>query len=288
MGIDEELRRLDEQRGAGELSEVQYQQERARLLALTPQNEHSPPDEVPPEQRWLSQQPAAWPSQPQQPAAWYPQPQPPDVWTGAPQPAAQQPASPPQQAPYPPQWQQQPPPQQWQPPAALRPGVPPQQPAPPGWNAQPAPGPQAWQQPWQQQPPQPPPQMQPQLQQWQAPPQQWAPQPQHPQAPQWVAQQQQHPMMAMHPGAQQYAPPMPPTYMMQAVLATMFCCMPLGVMAIVKASQVSSAWSAGDFAAAQQRSDEARSWVNWSVVGSLAFGVAYFIAIVFVAIGGAI
>jgi hypothetical protein len=278
MGIDEELRRLDEQRDAGELSEADYSSERARLLALAAPAAESPTNDVPPEQRWLSQQPAAWPTQaPLAPAAWPPA-QPPQAhgaWPPAPaqQPWPQQPAPPPQQ------WQQPPAHAQW-PQHGQQPGVPPAQPAPPGWTPHQQPGPQGWQQPWpqQQQPPQP--------GQWQAPPQQWAPQPQ--QQPWIPPQQQQHPMVAMYPGAQQYAPQMPPTYMLQAVLATMFCCMPMGIMAIVKASQVSSAWSMGDAATAQQRSNEARTWINWSVIGSLIFGAAYFVLILLAGIGGAI
>jgi hypothetical protein len=60
--------------------------------------------------------------------------------------------------------------------------------------------------------------------------------------------------------------PMPPTYLAQAILATLFCCMPFGVAAIVQSSQVSSAWASGNRDLAYQKSKEALMWTNVSVI----------------------
>jgi archaellum biogenesis protein FlaJ (TadC family) len=78
---------------------------------------------------------------------------------------------------------------------------------------------------------------------------------------------------------------MPPTYMAQAVLATLFCCVPLGVVAIVKASQVSAAWQNGDVATAHQRSREAAAWVNWSVGVTFLMGLLWMVFAVFAGMG---
>jgi len=57
-----------------------------------------------------------------------------------------------------------------------------------------------------------------------------------------------------------------PTYLIPAILCTLFCCLPFGIPAIVYASQVSSKQSAGDIAGAQVASKNARTWC-WVAVG---------------------
>ena len=78
----------------------------------------------------------------------------------------------------------------------------------------------------------------------------------------------------------------PPNYLVQAILTTIFCCLPFGIVAIVFASQVNSKFAARDFAGAKASSDSARkwSWVSFGlglvvivisiVVQILAFGAA--------------
>jgi uncharacterized protein YqgC (DUF456 family) len=57
-------------------------------------------------------------------------------------------------------------------------------------------------------------------------------------------------------------------------LTTLFCCLPLGIVSIVKASQVSGLWA----------SDEAKKWAMWSAIAGVVVGVAYLLIFV---IGGA-
>jgi hypothetical protein len=57
-----------------------------------------------------------------------------------------------------------------------------------------------------------------------------------------------------------------PTYLVPAILSTLFCCLPFGVPAIVYAAQVSSKQSAGDIAGAQTASKNAKTWC-WVAVG---------------------
>src|SRR4051794_507037 len=42
----------------------------------------------------------------------------------------------------------------------------------------------------------------------------------------------------------------PPNYLPQAILTTLFCCLPFGVVAIVKSTQVNSLWQTGQSDAA--------------------------------------
>lgn len=57
------------------------------------------------------------------------------------------------------------------------------------------------------------------------------------------------------------APQMPPNnHLVAAILTTLFCCLPFGIVAIVKSSQVNSKWQVGDYQGALQASEEAKTW----------------------------
>ena len=62
-----------------------------------------------------------------------------------------------------------------------------------------------------------------------------------------------------------------PSYLVPAILSTIFCCMPFGVVAIIFAAQVSSKLNAGDVVGAQQASAWARRWFWAAVLTSLIF-----------------
>ncbi len=52
-----------------------------------------------------------------------------------------------------------------------------------------------------------------------------------------------------------------PNYLWQSIVATLFCCMPFGIVAIVYAAKVDSLVAAGDYAGASAASKTARTWV---------------------------
>jgi hypothetical protein len=71
-----------------------------------------------------------------------------------------------------------------------------------------------------------------------------------------------------------------PSYLPQAILCTICCCLPFGIVAIVYAAQVGSKLSLGDYEGARISSDSARTWC-WiafgvGLVSNLLFGVAQF------------
>jgi hypothetical protein len=51
-----------------------------------------------------------------------------------------------------------------------------------------------------------------------------------------------------------------PTYLVQAILVTLFCCMPFGVVAIVFAAMANGHLTAGNKTAAVAASDKAKTW----------------------------
>jgi hypothetical protein len=68
--------------------------------------------------------------------------------------------------------------------------------------------------------------------------------------------------------SQQYTPPSStgstaeiPNYLIPAVLATIFCCVPVGIASIVFATQVNSKKAAGDIAGAMESSRKAKMFL---------------------------
>ena len=65
------------------------------------------------------------------------------------------------------------------------------------------------------------------------------------------------------PSRQSYRPPVVhevPNYLLQAILCTVFCCQPFGIVAIVFAAQVNGKLAAGDYHGAVSYSNSARTW----------------------------
>lgn len=61
----------------------------------------------------------------------------------------------------------------------------------------------------------------------------------------------------------------PPNYLVWAILATIFCCWPLGIPAIVFACQVNSKHESGDFSGAHDASKKAKMFSLLSTCGGL-------------------
>ena len=81
-------------------------------------------------------------------------------------------------------------------------------------------------------------------------------------------------------GWQQPAGPKPPSYLVWAILTTLFCCLPFGVVSIVFAAQVDGKYNSGDFAGAIESSAAAKKWAIVAAVTSVALVVLYLIFVV--------
>ena len=71
-------------------------------------------------------------------------------------------------------------------------------------------------------------------------------------------------------------PPMPDTYLVWAILATLLCCLPFGIVSIVKASQVSSLYNQGRYQEAVAASEAAKKWAIWSAVAGVVLSIIGF------------
>lgn len=60
-----------------------------------------------------------------------------------------------------------------------------------------------------------------------------------------------------------------------AILSTVLCCLPLGIVSIVKATSVGRLWAMGDYAGAQQAADDAKKFAIWSAVVSVVFWLIF-------------
>jgi uncharacterized membrane protein YjgN (DUF898 family) len=69
--------------------------------------------------------------------------------------------------------------------------------------------------------------------------------------------------------------PKPDTYLVWAILSTLMCCMPFGVVAIIFAAQVDGKWNAGDVAGAMDSSNKAKMWSMISAGAAAAVLVVY-------------
>lgn len=72
-------------------------------------------------------------------------------------------------------------------------------------------------------------------------------------------------------------PECPPTYLAWSILVTLLCCIPFGIVAIVKSCGVTSAYNRGDYATARKDSKSAQTWIIVSVVTGLITGVLWVI-----------
>ncbi len=75
----------------------------------------------------------------------------------------------------------------------------------------------------------------------------------------------------------------PETNLVWAILSTILCCLPLGVVSIVYASKVDSLWSQGLQAEAVESSKKAK---KWAMIGAIAGVVGAILYVIFVVIIG--
>ena len=67
----------------------------------------------------------------------------------------------------------------------------------------------------------------------------------------------------------------PDNHLVAAILTTLFCCLPFGIVSIVKSSQVNSKWQAGDYQGAIEASEEAKTWWKRALIFGAIVNVAH-------------
>lgn len=73
-------------------------------------------------------------------------------------------------------------------------------------------------------------------------------------------------MSTIPPVTPAYALAKPENYLVWSILATLCCCVPTGIAAIVYAAQVDSKWATGDYAGATKASENAKLWSIVSLI----------------------
>lgn len=75
------------------------------------------------------------------------------------------------------------------------------------------------------------------------------------------------------PGQQPFnqVPPCPPTYLAWAIIATVCCCTPLGIVAIIYAANIKNAYYRGDYMKAVRNSNRAQAWIIAAIVLGLLY-----------------
>ena len=73
--------------------------------------------------------------------------------------------------------------------------------------------------------------------------------------------------------------PKPSNFLVWAILSTIFCCLPFGIVSIVYASKVDGLWYAGKYVEAQNAASKARTWFWWSFGSTLFIWIVYIILI---------
>ena len=72
-----------------------------------------------------------------------------------------------------------------------------------------------------------------------------------------------------------------------AILSTLFCCIPLGIVSIVQAAKVNGLLAAGDIAGARDAADKAKKWAIYAAVAGIIVFVLYIVLVMVLGVGGA-
>lgn len=83
----------------------------------------------------------------------------------------------------------------------------------------------------------------------------------------------QQPQQSYYQQPQQAYIPQPSSYLGLAILTTICCCLPLGIVAIIKGNKVNSLYAAKQYDAAIAASNEAKSWCIYGIVAYFVIGL---------------
>lgn len=87
-----------------------------------------------------------------------------------------------------------------------------------------------------------------------------------------------------HSSSSNHVPMPPQSYMWLAILTTLLCCLPTGIVSIVYASKVDSCWNVGDYEGAYKNSRYARNWGIAGALSSVIVALAYIVLIMVAAL----
>jgi hypothetical protein len=68
----------------------------------------------------------------------------------------------------------------------------------------------------------------------------------------------------------------PDSNLVLAIISTMMCCMPLGIVSIINATKVDSLWNEGRYAEAEEAAAAAKKWGIFAIVGGALYSIFVF------------
>lgn len=77
--------------------------------------------------------------------------------------------------------------------------------------------------------------------------------------------------------------PCPNNNLVWAILVTIFCCMPLGIVAIIKAASVNTLYAQGQYIQATEAARQARNWAIWAACAAAVVWMVYILFFVVLA-----
>ncbi|MEH3114441.1 CD225/dispanin family protein [Pedobacter terrae] len=97
----------------------------------------------------------------------------------------------------------------------------------------------------------------------------------------------QHPFNQQPFGQHGFGNPIPKNWLVESILVTLFCCLPLGIAGIINATTVNTKYAAGDYAGALAASQAAGRWTKIGFFIGIGIFVLYILFFVVLGIGGA-
>ncbi len=77
----------------------------------------------------------------------------------------------------------------------------------------------------------------------------------------------------------------PENNLVWAIVCTVLCCLPLGIIAIIKSTSVNTLWAKGDKEGAQKAANDAKKFSIWGAGIAAVFIVLYVILVVVIGVG---
>lgn len=78
----------------------------------------------------------------------------------------------------------------------------------------------------------------------------------------------------------------PDNNLVWAILCTVLCCLPLGIVAIIKSTKVKELWALGDHEGAMKAAADAKKYSIWGAAISVILVVLYIILLVVIGVAG--
>lgn len=82
-------------------------------------------------------------------------------------------------------------------------------------------------------------------------------------------------------------PAPPDNNLVWAILCTIFCCIPLGIVAIIKSTKVKELWALGDYEGAKKASKDALKYSLWGAAITFVFAILYVLFVVILGVASA-